>query len=71
MHRHASTLADLEEFVTSHGSCGSLTGDASAPSRNGYLLWVRCSCGMVFERWVTPEAAEFDLVRSRLLTSQN
>jgi hypothetical protein len=41
------------------------------PTPAGYRLRITCSCGALFERWVTPEAAEFDLLRSRLLTSQN
>ena len=31
---------------------------------NGYLLTVACPCGVVFERWVTPEDAELDLIRA-------
>jgi hypothetical protein len=38
--------------------------DASPPAWNGYLLTVACSCGVVFERWVTPEDAELDLLRA-------
>jgi hypothetical protein len=34
----------------------------SWPSRRG-LLTVSCSCGVVFERWVTPEEADADLLR--------
>jgi hypothetical protein len=52
-------LADLEEFVTDHRSHGALTADATAPAWNGYLLTVACPCGVVFERWVTPEDAEY------------
>jgi hypothetical protein len=34
---------------------------------NGYLLTVTCPCGVTFERWVTPEEADADLLRlSRL-----
>ena len=33
------------------------------PARNGYLLTVACSCGVTFERWVTPEEADADLLR--------
>lgn len=55
---------DLKRFVTAHRSCATLTGDASPPSAEGYLLWIDCSCGAIFERWVTPEAAEDDLLKS-------
>jgi hypothetical protein len=55
-------LADLEDFLA---DCphGALTADATPPAWNGYLLTVACSCGVVFERWVTPEDADADLVR--------
>lgn len=61
----------LERFVETHAECGDLRGDATVVTRDGYRLWITCSCGAVFERWVTPEAAEYDLLWSRLLTSQN
>ncbi len=54
-------LADLEEFVRDHRPHGTPTGDATGPTWNGYLLTVACSCGVVFDRWVTPEDAESDL----------
>jgi hypothetical protein len=50
-------LAELEEFVGDHRSHGTLTCDATEPTWNGYLLTVACSCGVVFERWITPEDA--------------
>jgi hypothetical protein len=55
----AVLLEDLADFVTRHRACGKLTGDATEPAWNGYLLTVACSCGVVFMRWVTPE----DVVR--------
>ena len=61
-------LTDLEDFLNSHRPHGSLTADATEPAWNGYLLTVSCSCGVVFERWVTPESAESDL---RLLALRN
>jgi hypothetical protein len=57
-----SLLADLEEFVADHRPHGALTGDATVPAWNGYLLTVACACGVVFERWVTPDDAELDLL---------
>jgi hypothetical protein len=71
MDNHQGVFRDLERFVGGHRHCGSLSGYAEQPRDDGYLVWVVCSCGASFERWVTPEAAEYDLVRSRLLTSQN
>jgi len=59
-------FADLEEFVHDHRPHGSLAADATEPAWNGYLLTVACSCGVVFERWVTPLDAELDLLRLAL-----
>jgi hypothetical protein len=56
-------IPDLEDFVHDHRPHGTLTGDATPPAWNGYLLTVACPCGVVFERWVTPEDADADLVR--------
>ena len=50
----ASLLADLEEFVHDHGP------DVTPPAWNG----LACPCGVVFERWVTPQDAELDLLRA-------
>jgi len=38
-------LADLEEFVAGHRPHGPLTGDATEPALNGYLLTVACPWG--------------------------
>ena len=53
-------LADLEDFVNDHRPHGPLTADATEPAWNGSLLTVACPCGVVFERWVSPEDAELD-----------
>jgi len=42
-----------------------MTADATEPAWNGYLLTVACPCGVTFERRVTPENAELDLLRRR------
>jgi hypothetical protein len=55
-------LADLEQFVHDHRPHGGLTGDATKPAWNGYLLTVACPCGVVFERWVGPLDADADLI---------
>lgn len=60
-------LADLEEFIHDHRPHGALTGDATAPAWNSYLLTVTCPCGVVFERLVTPEDAELDLLEAAFL----
>ena len=65
-------LADLEEFVANHRPHGPMTGDATEPAWNGYLLIVACPCGVVFEPWVTPLEAEADLISwSRVQASRN
>ena len=55
-------------MISQHSSTPTapLTGDATEPAWNGYLLTVACSCGVVFERWVTPLDAELDLLRLAL-----
>ena len=60
-------LADLEDFVHDHRPHGPMTGDATEPAWNGYLLTVACSCGVGFERWVTPQDAELDLLHAASL----
>jgi hypothetical protein len=55
--------ADLEEFVRDHRPHGPLTADATEPAWKGYLLTVACPCGVMFERWVTPEEADAGLLR--------
>ena len=60
-------LHDLHEFVSNHCPHGHLTADATTPAWNGYLLTVTCLCGVVFERWVTPEDADADLFCLALL----
>jgi hypothetical protein len=54
-------IADLEEFVRAHRPHGELFADAGAPAANGYRLEVRCHCGVVFERWVTPTDAGVEM----------
>ena len=54
-------LADVANFLHNHRTHGSMAADATEPAWNGYLLTVACSCGVVFEQWVTPEDAELDL----------
>ena len=59
-------LADLEDFVHDHRPHGTLTGDATEPAWNGYRVTVACPCGVVFERWVTPQDAVVDLLLADL-----
>ena len=62
---NARTLAT--DFLHSHRPHRRLTADATTPAWNGYLLTVACPCGVTFERWVTPEDAELDLLRAASL----
>jgi hypothetical protein len=55
---------EIEDFVHSQRPHGTLTADANEPAWNGYLLTVACSCGVVFERWITSLDAELDLLRT-------
>ncbi len=64
--RPVNLLADLQGFVSDHRPHGPLTAEATEPAWNGYLLTVACPCGVVFERWVTPEEADRDLVAMAL-----
>jgi hypothetical protein len=59
--RSVTLLADLPDFIADHPH-GPLTADATEPKWNGYLLSVACPCGVVFERWITPEDADRDLI---------
>jgi len=60
-------LADLEEFIADHRAHGPLTGGATVPAWNGYRLTVACSCGVTFERWITLEDADLDLLHQTSL----
>jgi hypothetical protein len=65
-------FADLEKFVAEHRPHGPITSDATEPAWNSYLLTVACSCGVRFERWVTPKQADAELISwSRLEVSGN
>jgi hypothetical protein len=62
---------EVERFMTAHRPCGELTAAVDEPMETGYGLQVACSCGCVFEQWVTPEMADDDLLRSRLFAFPN
>jgi len=51
--------------------CGGLSAAVDDPAETGYGLLVACSGGAVFERCVTPEMADHDLLRSRLPAFRN
>ena len=60
---NTSALDVPTDFLTDHRPHGSMTADATMPTWNGYLLTVACPCGVVFQRWITPEEADADLLR--------
>jgi hypothetical protein len=62
---------DLEQFVVEHLPCGELTSEAGELTDTGYGVRFVCHCGAVFERWVTPDAVDRDLLRSRLSAIAN
>jgi hypothetical protein len=56
-----SVLVELERFITGHRACSRLEGDAEPVTETGYHMWVACSCGERFERWIGEADAEEDL----------
>jgi hypothetical protein len=56
----------LERFVTAHRPCGGLASDVGELTDAGYVVYLACACGAAFERWVTLDAADRDVLRSRL-----
>jgi hypothetical protein len=54
-------INDLEDFVARHRPHGELLAAEGGLTPNGYRLTVCCPCGVVFERWITPEDAAVHL----------
>lgn len=54
-----------------HRPHGRLKPETGAPTPNGYRLTVGCPCGATFERWVLPQDAVEDLLRTDLLAGPN
>jgi len=60
--------ADLSGFVLAHRLCpGPCHANAGPTAVNGYRLLVVCGCGAEFNRWVTLNDADEDLMKSALL----
>jgi hypothetical protein len=66
-----SVFHKLEAFYLAHRAYGDLACNAGKLTSTGYAMWIACACGARVERWVTVEAAEDDLLRSRLLAGEN
>jgi hypothetical protein len=62
-----SVYHKLQAFVRTHRTCGMLRSLAESPTTTGYLLWIDCSCGATFERWVMSHNEDESLLRSALL----
>ena len=62
-----SVFHKLQAFIQAHRSCGGLRSRAESPTRTGYLVWIDCSCGATFERWVMSHNEDEALLRAALL----
>ena len=67
----AGVYSELRGFGVAHRERIELRGDADPLTPDGYRLWVACSCGARFDRWVTEDDTEADLLRSALLAFEN
>jgi hypothetical protein len=65
----AMLLAKLADFVTRHRPSGQLSGDATEPAANGYMVSVALFLRRQSLRWVTLEQAMRKLVLSDLLAT--
>ncbi len=66
-----SLYSELEQFIHAHRPHGDLTWWTTPATAKGYRVRVACPCGVVFERWVLPQDAEEDLLRSALSAFSN
>jgi hypothetical protein len=57
-----SLTSEFVDFVVGHRLHGRLTADTGVLTATGHRLSVACRCGLTFERWITPEEAERDLL---------
>jgi hypothetical protein len=58
--------------VVEHRPVRASTPMSASRAPDGYHVVVRCGgCGDTFARWITAEIAAEDLLRSRLLTTEN
>jgi hypothetical protein len=65
----ASTSSGSGTGVNHGRAHGQLLAGATEPVADGYVLTVRCPCGVEFMRCVTPGEAARELVLSELLVS--
>jgi hypothetical protein len=62
-----SVYHKLRRFVRAHQRCGGLRSNMESATGTGLLLWIDCSCGASFERWVAVQHEDEALLRSALL----
>jgi hypothetical protein len=68
----AGVYSELRGFVLAPRRCtGPRHADVDPHVPSGYRLLVKCGCGVEFKRWVAPEDADEDLLRSALLAFEN
>ena len=58
---------ELRGFILVHRKCGDMKAEVGPQTDSGYRVLVKCRCGTGFKRWVTPDGAEEDLLRSAVL----
>jgi len=64
--------ADLRGFVLAPRPCtGPRHANAGPPTVGGYRLIVVCGCGAEFNRWVTLDDTDEDLLKSALLAFES
>jgi hypothetical protein len=61
-----TVAADLEYFLSRHGSHGRLHPTFGLPTPDGRRLEIACPCGITFERWMIPEDVSSEKVVQRL-----
>ena len=62
-----SVFQKLRRFIQAHRRCGALRSNMESSTGTGFLLWIDCPCGASFERWVSSQNEDEDLLRSALL----
>jgi hypothetical protein len=68
----AGVYPELRAFVLAHRWCaGRRRADASLPTLCGYSALLKCGCGQEVTRFVAPDDADEDLLRSALLAFEN
>jgi hypothetical protein len=62
-------LDELAHFIGQQRAHGDMIDDTGEPTDRGYMLTVRCPCGIVFYRWVTVDDAAREMVWSAMLAT--